>query len=203
MALLQRCLKDKHGYVASSVLMEDGKPVTPTLGGGVGPRLDRWLCATNEAGERELFQIEIKNWSAHAIGGRRLALDATDERRVAVGRHYWGRIWDQDSGTLREESARKVLTRMQLPRAYHGINADVVPLICFWWYVTNPQDDKPDSLFELQLNNPSTDFKRLKIFSVSNYLRSLSGGTGDQIEIDMPQAQQRTAWMKRIFGSSL
>jgi hypothetical protein len=111
--------------------MEDGKPVTPTLGGGVGPRLDRWLCATNEAGEREPFQIEIKNWSAHAIGGRRLTLDATDERRVAVGRHYWGRIWDQDSGTLREESARKVLIRMQLPRAYDGINADVVPLICF------------------------------------------------------------------------
>jgi hypothetical protein len=42
-----------------------------TPGTRSGSRLDGWVRAGDT-----LYQVEVKNWSAHAIGGRRLPIDA-------------------------------------------------------------------------------------------------------------------------------
>ena len=50
-------------------------PARCTQGTKRGCRLDRWVLVDSSR-RRVLYQVEVKNWSAHAIGGRRLALDA-------------------------------------------------------------------------------------------------------------------------------
>ena len=48
-----------------------------TTGKRKGPRLDRWIDVTRRDGSRTVFQTEIKNWSAHAIGGKPLLVSAS------------------------------------------------------------------------------------------------------------------------------
>lgn len=65
-AAFQHCL-ERNGGRNISIVDE-----TVGTGGRKGPRLDRWIRADLPDNRRVLFQTEIKNWSAHAIGGKTL-----------------------------------------------------------------------------------------------------------------------------------
>ena len=106
-ALLRKCLLEQHG-ISSRVVTENGVPIVPTNGTGKGHRLDRWLL-TDETPEkkRTLYQVEIKNWSATAIGGKDLALDATPEVLRAYGRERWLKHWDSEKGSFRHFGAHE------------------------------------------------------------------------------------------------
>jgi len=47
-----------------------------TQGTKSGVRLDRWILAVKNE-QKTYYQTEIKNWSAHAFGGKRLNVNAT------------------------------------------------------------------------------------------------------------------------------
>jgi hypothetical protein len=81
-----------------------------------GPRLDRWVrvqCPSLELPD-VLFQVEVKNWSAHAIGGEPLPLDASPEAIAAYKVRNWSKEWDECTG-IRKPGLAKLLEPMRPP----------------------------------------------------------------------------------------
>ena len=76
-----------------------------------------------------LYQVEVKNWSAHAIGGKRLSRDASPDQLAAHANHDWPNLWNGQGFT--SPSMQKVLTPMKPPRP----GCRVEPLIAFWGVV--------------------------------------------------------------------
>ena len=205
-ALLQHCLRYQHG-MESRVITEGGKPTTPTKGTRKGHRLDRWLLA-DAVGDngRTVYQVEVKNWSATAIGGKELRLDAAESAVRSFRKARWLSHWDSDQGRFRYEYVGKVLERMKLPTHMDDDSdpcrlisppfqqTEVVPMVCFWW-ATHPDGDD-ESLFRYPLPGPVNGFKAFWVFSMSNYLRSIQAM---EIELDMPAAVQRIEWLNKLF----
>ena len=67
-------------------------PDSVTTGKSKGPRLDRWIGVDGAFGENVLFQTEIKNWSAHAISGRKLRIDAPSHEIREYKRRLGGKV---------------------------------------------------------------------------------------------------------------
>jgi len=99
-----------------------------------GHRLDAWV----ERGST-LYQVEVKNWSAHSIGGTPLRADASPQELSNFRMARWNEVWV--NGTLDDASATKVLERMRSPRR----GANVEPLIVFW--VAMLKEGKPYPFF--------------------------------------------------------
>ena len=134
-----------------------------TTGKKKGVRLDAWVLADDGAGAKVLYQVEVKNWSAHAIGGARLNLDAAPAKIAAHKIDRWQQQSDDASGTFRDESVAKVLVRMRAPQ-----DCDLQePVICYWWGVHPEGADEP--LFQRQIRDHWCT--RVWIFSMSSYLR--------------------------------
>jgi hypothetical protein len=207
LALLQRCLKEKRD-VSTKVIMHGGAPLTPTLGTSRGPRLDRWLLADATSTNARLFQVEIKNWSAHAIGGRDIPKGADKAFLKKYRQESWRRIWDRGQDCFRYEECGKVLTRMNIPTKMDNESGqsvsilpeiqkeDVEPIICFWWPIHHTGED--ESLFSYPLSSlPESGFKSVCVFSMSNYLRSISERE-PEITLHMPAAARRIEWLRRL-----
>lgn len=150
-----------------------------------GPRLDRWILVKCADGET-LYQVEIKNWSAHSFGGNKLDIDASPETVINYKKRAWKKAWDDGKNDLRAESTRKVLLPMKSPRE------EVKPLLCMWEAMHENGDAEP--FFSVATSNPV--FPRLYVFSMSAYLRTL---TDPYLDIEMPQTIQRLAWLNRLF----
>lgn len=159
-----------------------------TQGTKKGVRLDRWILVTWDDGQQVLFQTEIKNWSAHAIGGRKLAVDATVQNGEEYRRERWGREWN-DSGIIKKE-VRKVITPMRPPLS--GIRVE--PLVCFWTSLHPSGSTSP--FFRVAL--PDGPFPHLAVFSMSSYLRQLKGVS--DIDLPMPDTRRRMALLGGMFS---
>ena len=206
-ALLRKCLVEQHG-TTSRVITEGGVPKLPTNGTGKGHRLDRWLLADETpSSKRTLYQVEIKNWSATAIGGRELKLDAAPAILRAYKRERWLKHWGSEKGSFRHDYVEKVLSRMSIPTRMDDDSGrlgpilpaiqphEVEPMLCFWWAVHPDGDD--ESLFSYSLpTGHASSFSRLMVFSMSSYLRSL---TEDEVVLEMPVASRRIEWLNRLF----
>ena len=171
-----------------------GLSVTPrnepcTEGKKKGKWLDKWLFVEKE-NNNWLFQVEVKNWSAHSIGGIHLSLDATEEQIKEAKKKAWLQQWDEINQRFRDPGVDKVLLVMRSPLP----NCKVKPLVIFWFAIHPTGDSAP--LFEVKVNN---EFERLFVFSVSSYLRSLAFET---IEIDIPRVEERLSIIKRLFNNS-
>ena len=179
-ALLVRCLAERYG---------DARLVSRkcTTGKQRGPRLDCWVGATVGAAWT-LFQVEIKSWSAHAIGGKILAVDAGPDDLRAHRIERWRHQWNGE--TFRNKAVRKVLHPMKQPEQGH-----VKPLACFW-DAMHP-DGHPDPLFVVPVT--SGTFDEVWVFSVSSYLRGLSAET---LELEMRAAAARLGWLARLVALS-
>jgi hypothetical protein len=162
----------------------------PNTGKQKGPRLDRWIkakCATKEI----LYQVEIKNWSAHALGGQALKLNASLEEIQKVNSKYWSSIWDKKNKKFKYNEVGKVSIPMHLPT---GEPSDIIirPLVIFWFPIKNEKGDS--CFFEVESNYEH--FKVISIFSISTYLRQLKD---DIIEISMPNTIARLNWLNEFF----
>ncbi len=168
---------------------------TPTIGKKKGRRLDRWITVQWPDGTKKLFQTEIKNWSAHAIGGKRLLIKATKDQIKSFALDSWGRHWNNNRNYPKGKNVRKVLIRMRRP-AEIPLSYRVAPLVIMW-VVLHPKGSS-ECLFSHKVNSKS-GFKKIWYFSMSSYLRMISKKT---IDLDMPDMTKRMAWFKRLFSKS-
>lgn len=177
-------------HFESQGLTAEVLPDRCTQGTKRGKRLDRWIL-TDDAGTKTLYQVEIKNWSAHAIGGRaiRRVVSEDELRRFKIAR--WADHWTGE--TFSAEQAQKVLIPMRSPRP--GI--PVEPLACFWTPMHPTGADEP--LFSVPLSNHAS-FSRVHVFSMSAYLRSLRV---PRLSLRLPNVAARRDWLSRLFPAEL
>lgn len=174
-----------------------------TTGRQKGPRLDRWIVVDYPNGDRTVFQTEIKNWSAHAIGGKTLSVSATPQEVAVYKQERWQEQWNTQHRTLQDPKVAKVLVPMAPPCGLRQGN--VLPLILYWIAIGPRQDHLfriPNPTCNFPFPHPSNwpfpiaAFPELLVFSVSSYLRSLSDNT---IELQMPIAARRLRILGKLF----
>lgn len=163
-------------------------PEPCTQGTRRGVRLDKWVHVILD-GESTYFQVEIKNWSAHAIDGKVLKANASPSEIVDHKAERWSKEWD--GSTFRKSSARKVLTPMKPPQQ----NCKTEPLICYWDAMHPTGEIEP--LFFVPIKNPH--FSCVWVFSISAYLRELLSLGINKVILQMPFTIQRVQWINRIF----
>jgi hypothetical protein len=155
-----------------------------TSGRRKGKWLDRWIYIS--APSQLLYQVEVKNWSAHAIGGTRLPVNAPLSERRRYAREKWTSFWN--GKTFRTANMRKVLLPMKPP--IPGV--PVEPVICFWTYCSV----KP---FFTVSTRGKCAFRRVHVFSMSSYLRSCGSKA---LRLDMPLCVQRLSWLRKLFRAT-
>jgi len=162
-------------------------PERCTSGERKGVRLDAWLKLTVGLATK-LYQVEVKSWSYHSLGGRRLAHSASASNLKDFKIERWKRYWDGTA--FKDKELNKVLTPMRSP--LHGV--PVEPLACLWDAVHPSGADDP--FFTVAL--PSGPFSQVSVFSVSGFLRGLRLR---RIELDLPGIHARLGWLAKIFPS--
>ncbi|MCY4653171.1 MAG: hypothetical protein OXC95_08410 [Dehalococcoidia bacterium] len=184
------------------------RPLPVTTGNRKGPRLDRWIEVVWADGSKTVFQTEIKNWSAHAIGGKTLATSATPEEVTNYKRERWKLRWDECRRTLPEALTAKVMVRMKSPG---GVDEESIRPLLIFWEAMGRRGQEDDHLliedhptcdfpFELPSSWPKpNEFPDLWIFSVSSYLRSIPDAI---IKLDMPEAARRLRILDKLFSTS-
>ena len=164
-----------------------------TQGTKKGSRLDKWI-AVQSASESVLYQVEIKNWSAHSIGGN--IVERPDDEDYM--REFRVKRWNYQFNAMKkvpsQAGALKVLTKMRVPDQYSNTHSQQ-PLLCFWEPLHQHGDS--EALFEVDV--VSEAFTQLKVFSMSNYV-SLLLKTTETLEVEMPDADARTDWLRRLYS---
>ncbi|MDP2919719.1 MAG: hypothetical protein Q8O43_05850 [Dehalococcoidia bacterium] len=165
-------------------------PDACTTGEQKGPRLDRWLLVIGRD-KRTLYQVEIKNWSAHAIGGKCIGINANEQKLSAYKIERWAHEWRNNNFTKKQ--VKKVLTPMRLPAIEHDVHE---PLVCYWTAL------HPDGLNQpfFSLKVVGSEFPLVYVFSMSIYLRSLRQAGLKRLELHMPDASRRYDWLQQLFG---
>jgi hypothetical protein len=174
-----------------------------TTGSKKGPRLDRWVLAS-KAGERVMYQTEIKNWCGWAIGGYNLSLEAGSEEMRAVLSHTWNRQMHRDF-TLKKypNHITKVMVPMKIPTEYKEMDILVEPLLIYWMPITN-NTENPSCFFSVSKKDlpgiGETPFNKLNFFSASLYLRSLWKDGKTKVELEMPNVEKRISALDNIIN---
>jgi hypothetical protein len=163
-----------------------------TQGTQKGKRLDAWIEISNADGTYH-YQTEIKNWSAHAIGGKTMPSNPTPQAMINYRINRWRNQFSDEKRTLKEEAARKVLT----PMLQQSADWKVRPLIVFW-DAMNPTGDAIE-FFSTEID--SGEFQRLWVFSMSTYVRNLLDDGIAQLDLKMPETIERLAWFERFFAA--
>lgn len=176
-------------YFAKAGLGVEVLPGNVTQGTKKGKRLDRWIVVNHPEGS-VCYQVEIKNWGASAIGGRRIAVDAEANLLSAHKKERWSREWD-GIGFIKD-GVKKVLTPMRLLRDFEG---SIEPLVCFW-NALHP-DGEGDPLFSVDVD--AAPFTRVWIFSMSSYLRNLLYHGEEDIEFDAPGIRYRLELLNQLI----
>jgi len=171
------------------------------LAGGKGGKwLDRWVV---DKENKKIFQCEIKNWGATALGGKKLSSDANDENTKKVAKHHWGRELNNNFSETKEHpnGVTKALLAMRKPKGYEKYKVE--SLLIYWMPITsdpnglNPLSKLPVTYLHSVIK---TDFNELTIFSVSLYLRQLyKKGKGKKVvDLDMPHFKHRMDILTRL-----
>jgi hypothetical protein len=160
-----------------------------TQGKASGKKLDRWVRVT-KGRQTVYYQVEVKNWSAAATGGRRIAVDASAAQLRKHKVERWSKEWN-DRGFIKE-SVQKVLTPMKPP----VIGVNVEPLVCYW-DAMHPTG-KAEALFAVPV--PKGKFTRVWIFSMSSHLRNLCEARQEYVNMDAPVAKARLQLLNSLIG---
>ena len=106
---------------------------TPTTGNNIGKRLDRWIF--EEKGKNKiLYQAEIKNWAARAIGGSNVAIDIGIQKLSELIRQNWNHQF-LDINKKEKNGINKVFIEMKEKEGLKNkINGkyEKVPLLIIW-----------------------------------------------------------------------
>ena len=163
-----------------------------TQGKKSGNRLDKWI-AVKSASESVIYQVEIKNWSAHSIGGRSVVQDADEDYMRDFRMKRWLYQFNEQLQIPSQKATQKVLTKMRVPTSYSNFKHEA--LLCFWEPL-HPNGDF-EAFFEVDVKSEA--FKKLKVFSMSNYVSQLLKTT-DTIEVEMIDADKRIEWVHKIYS---
>jgi len=164
-----------------------------TQGTNKGSRLDRWLQVEFPSG-LVLYQVEIKNSGAHAIGGRRLPITAD---KLAVQSHKierWSKEWNGE--TFIKPGVKKVLIPMRVPK---GLSGHLMPLICFWDAMHPTGEVNP--FFEVEVNAPP--FTHVHVFSMSSFLRNCLSSGDEFISIEALGIARKMSLLEILLGRNL
>ena len=159
-----------------------------------GKRLDAWI-EVKDQNNTTYYQTEIKNWSAHAIGGKIISINAKEEELI---KHRIERFKDNfaSDNKIKKDGSSKVLIEMKFPHNESDVKINKKPLLIFW-DAMHPSG-KPDSFFSLDIKDKK--FSKLYVFSMSSYVRELLFIKNLKvIEISMPDVDRRIDWMKSIL----
>ena len=171
-------------------------PESVTTGSLRGPRLDRWIVVDCPDGGRTVFQTEIKNSSAQAFGGEKIARDVSTEDFRKYKAKMWQQAWNPDIQSLRDPGAAKVLKRMNVP---DNLSGECVKPLLICWTPMAPKKNLDSFLFQVPTRpSPDCNFSELWVFSISSYLRSLGQAN---IALKMPIAAARLRILDRLLPS--
>ena len=163
-----------------------------TQGTQRGNRLDKWI-AVKSATESVIYQVEIKNWSAHSIGGKSVKLDSDEDYMREFRTKRWLHQFNVAKQVPSQKETLKVLTKMRVPSTYSDHKHEA--LLCFWEPL-HPNGEL-EAFFEVDV--VSDAFKKLKVFSMSNYVSELLKTT-EKIEVEMNDADKRIVWLQKIYS---
>ena len=160
-------------------------------------KLDRWIVVDRPNCGRQVFQTEIKHWSAHGVGGKCISPDAEPEELRNHKHCRWRKQWDACKQDLKYDGAAKVLMPTKPPPGDLK-GSCILPLIIYW--APMAPECKPDKpLFSVRTNSECF-FKELWIFSISSYLRCIVDNQ-PKICLKMPTAAKRLQILKDLFPS--
>ena len=163
-----------------------------TQGKQRGHRLDKWVAVTSN-NVTVLYQVEIKNWSAHSIGGEIVLENGNENYMKSLRKRRWLRQFDEMTNIPSQASSRKVLTKMLAPASFR--NFEQRPILCYWEPL-HPRGDL-EAFFEVEVQSEA--FTKLGVFSMSNYV-SLLLETTETLEVDLPNANLRIGWLNSLYG---
>lgn len=163
--------------------------------GSSGRRLDAWVSAGGK-----LYQVEVKNWCAHSLGGETVPDDTIGIRQVSEKNLE---VFLTHPRNL--EAIWKILGPMKPPTPLEY--TEIIPLLALWAPVAlSSQDpDLPPYWFDCDLANykevipaqyREVTHKKIQIFSASLYLRSLRSKV---IRLSMPRTKERIRQLERLF----
>ena len=166
-----------------------------------GNRLDRWIL-DNE--NKRLFQCEIKNWAATAIGGKRLRSDADISSTNKVVEYHKNHELPRNFSktSIHPNGVTKVLVKMWPPARIDN-TLTIEPILIYWMPISFGKDPLwPLSDISVKsLDLPvKTEFTKLHIFSVSLYLRHLYRNGEKHINLDMPHFEHRMKLLDSFKG---
>lgn len=165
-----------------------------------GRWLDRWIV--QEIGTKNIcFQTEIKNWSAHSLGGVHFEYDPNNPLNFETSDSdkIFDKTWDDQKFEFKDAAVNKVLKQMKSNAELDSIpNKTIEPLVCFWMPITKSSVKEP--IIELKISNTNTNFDRVTIFSSSIYLRQLRRDGKTKIEIESGQIATRMERLNNLFS---
>lgn len=163
-------------------------PESPRLGTQKGSRLDKWLIV-----DSMIYQVEIKNWSAHSLGGQILRNGLSDDELTQYRKKRWNDRMRADN-IPKHVAAKKVLEKMPVPAGCDKLEHKA--MLCFWEPLHPNGECMP--LFKVDLTGQA--FDSLTIFSMSNYIAQyLAKGADEYIEVQMKDADARIEWLSKIY----
>jgi len=158
--------------------------------GRKGNRLDAWVLA----GEI-LYQVEVKNWSAHSYGGRVLSdtVSLNSEEAQEYNMDCWNyfitnrAIHDPKKGICKAWNYR-----MTPPKTIKF--KEIVPLVAFWRLIFDPNTTPgPMSSFPVE----SADFSSCMLFSASAFLRQKNS---TEITLKLPRFFSRMRSIRKLLS---
>lgn len=160
-----------------------------------GKRLDRWLA---DSKNKILYQCEIKNWAASAIGGKQLKTSANKEEVRSIAQYHWDRQMKESFNARAPypNGTNKVLLKMRRPKGLEELVIE--PLLIYWMPIANTQELDPATSISTTNLQFKTEFTKLNIFSVSLYLRELRMRGKDTIHLDMPHFEHRMKILSKL-----
>lgn len=180
----------------SSIEIIDSNLHIPTTMKKIGRRLDRWIIETKDQA-KILYQAEIKNWCARAIGGLDVPIIISTEELEELANTNWLRHKEMLENK-ESNGVNKVLVDMvSSQRLELDKETKKEPLIIFW-EATKPKGEK-DFFFRHNLTEVYFDFDYTLVFSCSLYLHHLLALGQTDISLTMPNALRRIGQLNNLF----
>lgn len=159
-----------------------------------GNWLDGWLKVVEQTNSETYFQVEVKCWSFHGVGGwsKPIPVRSQAEDLADIKRKVWESYWAD--GQFIASGLNKVLTPMKPPVAG---NINVVPLACLW--APLHPEGKPEPLFYATPKKGSV-FSKVAVFSMSAFLRGILGqNESSRITLELPMTHERVSKLQQLF----
>lgn len=122
-----------------------------------------------------------------------MSLEADEAELSAFCRNRWANQWDITTGTFIHSNVGKVLNPMKRPAGVDE-SVPIEPLVIYW-YAIHP-DGSPHVFFPQDVSF-ACHFKRVWIFSMSAYLRTLDC---EKLELEMQNTAARLGWLSEFVS---